>query len=139
MPRLLLFLLCLCSLTAYAEESKIQTQLLAETTKSWDGELLPKYPQGQPQVSIKRFIIPPKTALPMHKHPMINAAYVISGTLIVRTEDGQEQTIKKGDTLIELVNKWHYGRNDGPDPVELIVFYAGTEGEPLAIPKADSK
>lgn len=135
MTRFLLLASLLFALTAQAEDPKIQTQLLAETTKSWDGATLPKYPQGQPQISIKKFIIPPNTALPMHKHPMINAAYVLSGILIVRTEDGKELTIKKGDTLIELVNTWHYGRNDGTEPVELVVFYAGEEGQPLAIPK----
>ncbi|MBT1711214.1 hypothetical protein KK062_23420 [Fulvivirgaceae bacterium PWU5] len=32
---------------------------------------------------------------------------------------------------------WYYGKNDGNEPVELIVFYAGIEGTPITLPKGD--
>jgi hypothetical protein len=33
--------------------------------------------------------------------------------------------------LAEVINTWHNGRNMGPDPVKLVVFYAGVAGQPL--------
>jgi hypothetical protein len=34
-----------------------------------------------------------------------------------------------------MVEKWHYGINKGSVPVELVVFYATTKDQPLAIRK----
>jgi hypothetical protein len=31
----------------------------------------------------------------------------------------------KGDPIIGVVEPWHYGHNQGADPVKMIVFYAG--------------
>jgi len=31
------------------------------------------------------------------------------------------------------VDQWHYGVNRGQNPVELVVFYAGTPNQALAI------
>ncbi len=38
-------------------------------------------------------------------------------------------------SAIEVVNKWHYGKNKGRRPAELIMFYAGTPGVPITIKK----
>lgn len=113
----------------------ITSELLAETGRMWDGTDLPAYPTGRPKISMVKFTIPPGSELPWHKHPSINAGYVVSGLLSVRTEDGKELILKAGDAIIELVDKWHAGRNDGSEPVVIVVFYAGTPGVPLAIRK----
>ena len=41
--------------------------------------------------------------------------------------------IKAGDPIIEVVEQRHYGHNQGADPVELIVFYAGVQGQPITV------
>jgi len=41
--------------------------------------------------------------------------------------------LKAGDAIAEVVNTWHYGKNEGDMPAEIIVFYAGTEGLPITI------
>jgi quercetin dioxygenase-like cupin family protein len=43
--------------------------------------------------------------------------------------------LKAGDALVELVDTWHYGRNDGDVPAEIVVFYAGTENAPISLPR----
>jgi quercetin dioxygenase-like cupin family protein len=69
----------------------------------------------------------------MHKHPVINAGVVLEGKLTVIAKDGKRLTLNPGDSIVELVNKWHYGINQGSEPVKLIMFYAGEVGVPLVI------
>ena len=112
-----------------------KTEVLAKSSKSWDGSPLPEYPKGTPEVSILKITIEPGAELPMHKHPVINAGVLLSGELTVITEDNKTLHLKPGEALIELVDKWHYGKNEGNVPVEIVVFYASTVGEALAVSK----
>jgi quercetin dioxygenase-like cupin family protein len=131
-----LFLIVMAA--AYGQNvPKTEVVKLVESSKSWNGAALPGYPTGTPQVTILKITIPPHTALKTHKHPVINAGVVLKGELTVSTETGESMLIKAGEPIVELVNIWHYGKNDGNEPVELIVFYAGTEGTPITVPKGD--
>ncbi|MGK0254722.1 MAG: quercetin dioxygenase-like cupin family protein [Mariniflexile sp.] len=113
----------------------IEVITLVKTTESWNGAQLPKYLDGNPEITILKIIIPPKTKLPLHKHPEINAGIVLTGELTVISEDNDTLHLKAGEPIIELVNTWHFGRNDGTEPVEIIVFYAGIKGTPITILK----
>jgi len=117
-----------------ANESKpVTVEVLAKSTTSWDGSVLPSYPKGKPEVTILKIDIAPGVKLPLHQHPVINAGYLVSGELTVVTQDNEVLELKAGDTLVEIVNKWHYGINKGDAPAEIVVFYAGIEGEPLTL------
>ena len=50
----------------------VTIETLVKDSSQWDGKLLPSYPTTQPEITILRIIIPPKTILPMHIHPVIN-------------------------------------------------------------------
>ena len=114
-------------------QSQVKTVKVLETTGSWDGVKYSAYPTGQPQVTLLKIFIPPHTALDWHRHPMINIAYVLSGTLTVQKRDtGQRITIHAGQALAETVQSVHRGYTLN-QPVELIVFYAGRPGLPLTI------
>jgi len=126
----------LASLAATPEVERHQTEILAQTTSSWDGKELPEYPRGQPEVTVLRIIIPPKAELPMHKHLVINAGVLLKGKLTVVAEDGRSLHLKAGDSIVELVIQWHYGRNDGNEPAEIVVFYAGTHSQPITVTKS---
>ena len=131
----LLLVLLLSSWAATPEATHIQSEVLTRTTLSWDGKTLPEYPEGQPEVTILRITIPPHTKLPMHKHPVINAGVLLKGELTVVAENGKTQNVKSGEAIVEMVNQWHYGRNDGDEPAEILVFYAGTPGTPITVTK----
>lgn len=73
----------------------------------------------------------------MHEHPVINAGVLLKGELTVVTEGGKTLHLKAGDALIEVVDTWHYGKNEGAEPAEIIVFYAGTEDEPITVRKTN--
>ncbi len=104
------------------ETDAIDVDVLAKSSSSWDGEALPEYPEGTPEVTILRIIIPPGAQLPIHEHPVINAGVLLSGRLTVKTEDGSILHLKAGDPIVEVVDKWHYGINEGSEPAEIIVF-----------------
>ena len=58
----------------WAEDAKtVETRLLAKSSVSWDGQRLPEYPPGIPEISIVKVKIPPGSKLQFHKHPVINA------------------------------------------------------------------
>ena len=114
-------------------EAGIEATVLAKGTTSWDGQSLPAYPQGKSEVTILRIVIPVGATLPLHQHPVINAAVLLSGQLEVVTDENKTLQLNPGDALIEVVNTWHYGKNIGAVPAELIVFYAGTPGTPITV------
>lgn len=116
----------------------VRVEVLVESDSSWDGEKLPAYPTEAPQITVKKVTIPPYAQLKWHLHPSINAGYMISGEIVVTAEDGQERVVKAGEGLIEIVNTWHYGRNDGDVPAEIVVVYSGVKDRPLGYSKANS-
>lgn len=110
---------------------KITFEKLAESTQSWNGDTLPSYPEGQPKVTILKASIPPKAKLEMHEHLVINAGLLLKGELTVIDEFGNRLELKAGDTIIELVNTFHYGINEGTETAEIVVFYAGDANTPI--------
>ena len=124
------------SSSAWAKDvSAVQVDQLAKSSLSWDGSPLPDYAQGTPEVTILRITIPPGATLPLHEHPVINAGVLLSGELTVFTEENKVLHLKAGESIVEVVNKWHYGRNEGNKPAEILVFYAGVVGAPITIKK----
>ena len=116
-----------------ANQTSPDVKELIKTTQSWDGECLPAYPQGKPEITILRIIIPAGAQLKTHSHPVINAVVLISGQLTVVTKDGKTMHLKAGDPFVEVVNRLHYGINQGKVPAELVVFYAGVTNTPITV------
>lgn len=125
-----LYLMCFFTGITFAHEAKenIAVDVLTKTSLSWDGQTLPTYPQGQPEVSILKITIAAKTKLPIHQHAVINAGVLLKGELTVHTEKGETLHLVAGDTIVEVVDKWHYGINEGDKDAEIVVFYAGVQG-----------
>ncbi len=115
------------------EATTTTTQQLVKSTRSWDGEMLPAYPAGQPEITILRIGIPAGARLETHRHPVINAGVLLKGQLTVVTTDGQTLHLKAGDPIVEVVNKLHYGVNEGNVPAEILVFYAGIVDTPITV------
>lgn len=110
---------------------------LAKSTASWNGASLPDFDTGETEVTVLRITVAPDTALPVHIHPVINVAYMLSGELTVVSEAGERKTIQQGDALIELVDQEHYGMNESDEPAELVVVYFGTKGLPITVKKQE--
>jgi len=135
----LLWALCLVlllSCSVWAEEGNgVAVDVLAKTSASWNGKALPGYAEGTPEITILRIKIPAGEQLPLHEHPVINAGVLLRGELTVVTDDNITLHLEAGDSIVEVVDTWHYGKNEGTVPAEIIVFYAGTVGMPITVKK----
>lgn len=116
-----------------SKASQIEVVKLVETSKSWNGDDLPNYPAGKPKITVLKITIPPKTKLHKHYHPVIISGIILKGELKVVDINNQILILKEGDVIVELVNKIHFGINEGKKPVEIVVFYAGTTGLPITV------
>ncbi len=129
-------LLFLMSANVSAQDGNaIKVDVLSKTNLSWDGRALPDYEKGKPEITVLKFKIPPGAILPLHRHPVINVAFLLSGELTVMTEEQKTLHPKAGEAFVEVVNTWHYGKNEGSVPAELVVIYAGTPGVPVTVNK----
>ena len=128
----ILFVMIMCvTNVSYSAEKEV----LLKTTSTWDNAEYKKLKIKKPEATVLKIIIGVNEVLPMHKHDLVNIAYVKKGTLTVVTEDNKEITLQEGEVLPELVGTYHYGKNTGNEPVELIVFYLGQKGTPLSVNK----
>ncbi len=129
--------LCLLTLSltpvGAQEAQTVKVETLIKTGASWDGNALPRYPRGKPEITILRITIPPHERLPMHQHPVINAGILVEGELTVVKKTGETMQLKAGEVLVEVVNAWHYGKNDGDVPAVIVVFYAGVTNSKLTV------
>ena len=133
---ILFYFVLICIIGCKANKiTEVEVTTLVKTTKSWNGDSLPRYLEGNPEITILKIVIPPNTKLPLHKHPEINAGVLLKGNLRVVSKDNDTLNIKTGEPIVELVNTWHYGENIGNKPAEIIVFYAGVKGTPITVLK----
>ena len=127
----ILFIIIFSSINlSYSAEKEI----LLKTTSTWDKAEYKKLKIKKPEVTVLKIIINVGEELPIHRHDLVNIAYVNKGTLTVITENNKI-TLNAGEVLPELVGTYHYGKNTGEEPVELIVFYIGEKGTPLSVNK----
>ncbi|RXJ97257.1 cupin [Malaciobacter molluscorum] len=130
-------LLILLSLFQYAfahgTNKGIKVETVVKATKSWNGDKLPDYTKGKPQITILKITIAPHTKLPWHKHPYINAGVLLKGHLTVHSANNKVLKMKAGDPIVELVNKSHYGINEYDEPAVIMVFYAGELNKPVTV------
>jgi quercetin dioxygenase-like cupin family protein len=120
--------------SAHEPATGVTVEKVLKKNQSWDGVAYESYPSGKPELSILKITVQPHTTLAWHTHPMPNAAYVLSGHLVVEKQTGgMKKTIHAGETLAETVGTIHHGYTED-EPVTLIVFYAGAEGLPLSEP-----
>ena len=116
---------------AFSAEKKV----ILKTTSTWDNVAYKKLKIKKPEVTVLKITINVGESLPVHKHDLVNVAYVKKGTLTVITDNNKEITLHEGESLPELIGKYHYGKNTGSEPIELIVFYLGEQGTPLSVDK----
>ena len=110
-------------------------ETLLKTCSTWDDAKYKKLKIKTPEVTVLKISIGVGESLPMHKHDLVNIAYVKQGTLTVITDNDRQIIVKEGECLPEIIGKYHYGKNTGKKPVELIVFYIGEKDTPLSVNK----
>ena len=125
-----------CKSSPFAQYDNAETILKLEmkrTSQSWDGDPLPDYPKGKPELVVMRYIFPVGSKLPWHHHPVINYGILHQGELTIIRDDGKTQVVHAGEAVVEMVGSVHCGMNSGDKPVILDMFYLSQEGIPLAV------
>ena len=105
----------------------------------------------QPQPSIKRTIlqradepgapnyeavmaiaeIPPGATSGRHRHPGIELAYILEGSMTVEHDGSPTINVKAGDALINK-SEIHNAKNTGTKPVKILAVYLVEKGKPMA-------
>lgn len=116
------------------EKNGIEAVEVMRSGEAWNGEVIESYPHGEPELTVMRLSLPAHTSLPWHTHPMPNAAFILSGTLIVEDKaSGEQRTFHAGEALNETVNSAHRGYTL-EEPAELVITYDGVKGQALTEP-----
>ncbi len=115
----------------------VQSTELIRTSQSWDGEELPDYLQGKPEIVAVKYEIPAGQKLSWHYHPVMNHGILVQGDLTIIGQDGKEKLVHEGEAIVEMVNTVHHGENRGTKPVILYMFYLTQKDIPLSVQQPD--
>lgn len=97
------------------------------------------YPAGQAEITGFVVVQKPGECNGWHSHPVPTFGLLRTGTLTVTYAGGDVKTFRAGDALIEAQHVAHEGCNTGGEDVEIIAFYAGSEGKPNTIKREDER
>lgn len=61
----------------------------------------------------------------MHRSQTLDYVYVLEGEIVLELDDGQEKTLRAGDTVVQNGTR-HAWRNRSGQPVRLLVFMTGS-------------
>lgn len=115
-----------------ADAPKVVVKPVLTTTATAAGQ--PIAVPANPQVIVSTYEIPAGASLPFHKHPFQRYAYVMAGDLSVTNRDtDQIYRYKTGDFIVEVLDQWHMGRNEGKVPVKLLVIDQVEPGKPNVV------
>jgi quercetin dioxygenase-like cupin family protein len=68
-----------------------------------------------------------------HYHPGGEFGFVLSGTVVVNTEDSSAKTLEAGDSFYQPPGKWHV-ISTGPAGARTVVFRVIETGQPMVVP-----
>lgn len=141
LPQRLMIALCAFSLSfavqAFQSNSALKATTLLKTTETWAGQAI-EYPQGTAEITATLIELAVGGETGWHRHPVLSVGYILQGELEVRLRDGRTKRLKAGDALAEVFALEHNGRNVGSEPVKLVVFYTGSQGDTLTTFVTDS-
>lgn len=113
--------------------SSVKVTELIRTSQSWDGDVLPDYMFGRPEIVAMKYEIPAGQKLGWHFHPVMNHGILVQGELTIIREDGKEKVVHEGEVVVEMVGGIHHGENRGTKPVILYMFYLSQPGLSLSV------
>ena len=76
--------------------------------------------------------IPPGGTSGKHRHPGIEMAYILEGSVELAHEGKPPITVKAGEATMNTVGGIHTATNRGAVPVKILTVYVVEKGKPLA-------
>jgi quercetin dioxygenase-like cupin family protein len=132
-----LFLILFLTLHLHAQEAvynqSIQSTTILKTDTTTAGQSISEFFSHPSEVTGLKVVLPPGTETGWHKHTAPGFAYILKGTLTVKTESGSTFEFKEGQSFAEVINIGHNGINNGKDTVELIAYFVGEKHKPITI------
>ena len=123
------------TMTASSSESKVVVTPVTRTTTTMTGQPI-ALPDGNPEVTVSIYEIPPGARLPQHRHPSIRYGYMLSGRLQVTNADtGTVSDFRQGDFIVESLGQWHSAVNPGNEPIRLLVIDQAPVGATIVEPR----
>jgi quercetin dioxygenase-like cupin family protein len=107
---------------AFAQQPGITRTILLRT----DDPASPKY---EAVMAIAE--IAPGAMSGKHRHPGVEVAYILDGSLILEQEGHEAVTVHAGEAL-KNVAVVHNARNPGTKPVKILAVYIVEKGKPMA-------
>lgn len=112
-----------------AYNAGVTSKVLTRTGVTSNGQKVVYPVTDKAEVTALLVDLAPAAETGWHKHPVPVYAFVLSGRLAIELEGGRTLQFKAGDAIVEMVDTFHNGRNIGIEPVRLVVFYTGIQGE----------
>ncbi len=123
------------TMTASSSESKVVVTPVTRTTTTMTGQPI-ALPDGNPEVTVSIYEIPPGARLPQHRHPSIRYGYMLSGRLQVTNADtGTVSDFRQGDFIVESLGQWHSAVNPGNEAIRLLVIDQAPVGATIVEPR----
>ena len=115
----------------YDPQTGARGTVILQTETMINGQPIHYQDAERPHVTAMIVDIAPGGQTGWHSHAMPVYAYLLTGQLTVKVEDGKTMELKEGNAFVEVVKLKHNGINNGKTPVKLVVFYLGEKGTPI--------
>ena len=100
---------------------------ILQTSTTFGGQPI-VFPQSNNQFVAVLAEVAPGGQSCWHYHPNSLIVYFLEGQLTIEMEGYGTHTFYAGDSLAEVVNVWHNGRNLGDTPARFLIVFATQEG-----------
>ncbi|MBF0340958.1 MAG: cupin domain-containing protein [Magnetococcales bacterium] len=112
---------------AHAQSAYQKVQPLLESSRTVLDEPLQWADGSSLQVLSTIVTITPGETTAWHKHGVPMYAYILSGEVTVDYGEQGTRTFRAGTAMMEAMNHWHRGTNQGQEPVRILVVYMGSD------------
>jgi len=96
------------------------------------------YPSGKARIKSMLATMEPGQKTGWHKHGVPTYGYILEGQITVDYGDRGKTTYFAGEGVLEAMDYWHEGINDGDVPARVVVVFMGAEGAENVIYKPDA-
>ena len=96
-----------------------------------------RYPKGKARIKSMLATMAPGQKTGWHKHGVPTYGYILEGQITVDYGDAGKTTYHAGEGVLEAMDYWHEGINDGDIPARVVVVFMGAEGAENVIYKPD--
>lgn len=123
---------CLATAQENPLPAGFSSQPLLKTSMTRDNEPI-AYPGGKPEIVSVIGTLEKGGRTALHYHPVPVYVHILEGEIELRSEGGQPQRYKAGESFIEALNRKHQAVNVADRQSKLLVVFIGEAGKPTTV------